>query len=655
MSQRRRLHNLTRRKAHPKRRLRLEELEPRHLLSVTFQPPIIANNAPPTTSPPFSPAQIRTAYGFSNVSFGTTPADGRGQTIAIVDAYDDPNIKSDLAVFDSTFGLPPPPSFKVVNQTGGSTLPMPDPTGGDWAGEISLDVEWAHAIAPGANILLVEANAATDSSLFGAVTYARQVPGVSVVSMSWGTIDSFADLQLAQTLTPQVLVTPAGHQGVTFVASTGDESITGFPATSPNVLAVGGTSLSLNSNNGYSSESAWGSLTSFEGSGGGISQIFFGRSTPDVSYDADPNTGFNVYDTFPSPDFFPTPGWNVVGGTSAGAPQWSALLAIANQGRALAGLGTLNGPTQTIPAIYAAPATDFHDVTTGTTLFFAAAPGYDLATGRGTPIANQLIPYLVSIGASSAAAPPASSSSSPGNFAGTAASSSQIALSWTAAPGALGYDLYELQNGQPVRVATYAAGTTSATIGGLAAGSTYAFNLVAFKTGGTSATPWIQVTTLAAPAAAIPSPPGNFAGSAPSASEIDLTWSASTGALGYDLYEIENGQPVRIATYGAGTTSATVAGLAAGTKYAFNLVAFNNAGTAATPWLAVSTLAGSVGLSPPAPPGKFAGAAITTTQIRLNWTISPTAIGYDLYEIISRASWASAQYPRCARFLSAPT
>lgn len=114
--------------------------------------------------------------------------------------------------------------------------------------------------------------------------------------------------------------------------------------------------------------------------------------------------------------------------------------------------------------------------------------------------------------------------------------------------------------------------------------------------------------------------------------------------MGYDLYEIENGQPVRIATYGAGTTSATVAGLAAGTKYAFNLVAFNNAGTAATPWLAVSTLAGSVGLSPPAPPGKFAGAAITTTQIRLNWTISPTAIGYDLYEIINGKPARIANY-----------
>ena len=103
----------------------------------------------------YSPAQIRHAYGFDRVSFGNVPADGRGQTIAIVDAYDHPNIASDLKVFDQQFGLPDPPSFKVLGQTGTPNRPATEP---GWAGEIALDVEWVHAIAPAAKILLIEAN-----------------------------------------------------------------------------------------------------------------------------------------------------------------------------------------------------------------------------------------------------------------------------------------------------------------------------------------------------------------------------------------------------------------------------------------------------------------------------------------------------------------
>ena len=162
------------------RRLLLEALEPRQLLSASgFKPDYYLIPHAGSTISGYTPAQIRAAYGFNNTSFGSTAADGRGQTIAIIDAYNDPNIASDLATFDSKFGIAAPASFKIVNQNGGTSLPGTDPSQG-WEGETALDVEWAHAIAPGANILLVEANNASDSNLFAAVNYARQQAGVSV-------------------------------------------------------------------------------------------------------------------------------------------------------------------------------------------------------------------------------------------------------------------------------------------------------------------------------------------------------------------------------------------------------------------------------------------------------------------------------------------
>jgi subtilase family serine protease len=130
----------------------------------------------------YTPAQIRHAYGFDQVWFNGVAGDGTGQTIAIVDAYDDPNVASDLHQFDAAFGLPDP-SLTKVNEYGGFAPPAANAT---WAVEIALDVEWAHAIAPGARILLVEANSNSNADLFAAVTYAAEQPGVSVVSMSWG-------------------------------------------------------------------------------------------------------------------------------------------------------------------------------------------------------------------------------------------------------------------------------------------------------------------------------------------------------------------------------------------------------------------------------------------------------------------------------------
>ncbi|MHB1423796.1 MAG: S53 family peptidase [Gemmataceae bacterium] len=387
-------------------RPRLEVLEDRIVPSIDAAVPVVApgvellsssavtvNGAPGQPSG-LSPAQIGQAYGFNRIAFnnGSIKGDGSGQTIAIVDGYNQPNIASDLQTFDSTYGLPAPPSFKVVNENGGSSLPAASQS---WGLEISLDVEWAHAIAPGANILLVEANSASYSDLMTAVNYARNQPGVSVVSMSWGSSEwsgeSFYD---------SYFTTPAGHPGITFIASSGDNGTVEYPSTSPNVLTVGGTRLSTDASGNYLGETAW------SGSGGGIStveaqpsyqqgvvtQTSSYRAVPDVAYNASSNSPYAVYDTSSYN------GWIEAYGTSAGTPQWAALVAIADQGRALNGLGSLDGGTQTLPALYQLPQSDFHDISSGGNGSYSAGPGYDLVTGRGSPLANLVVDGLVSFG-----------------------------------------------------------------------------------------------------------------------------------------------------------------------------------------------------------------------------------------------------------------
>jgi subtilase family serine protease len=385
----------------PRNRVRpqLEELERRNLMAV------------------YAPAQLLHAYGFDQASFnnGMVKADGSGQTIAIVDAYNDPSIAGDLQTFDRQWGLPDP-VFTKVNQTGGTAYPSADP---GWSAEMALDVEWAHAIAPGAGILLVEANSSSTSDLLAGVRYAANQPGVSVVSMSWGSAEFAGETGLDGTFT-----TPFGHNGVTFVASSGDAGATPqWPAVSPNVVGVGGTSLQLTSSGAWSSETGWGNgLYSglSGGSGGGISryesqpsyqqgvvtQSTSQRTSPDVAYNGDPKTGVYVYDS-------QNGGWFQVGGTSAGAPQWSALIAIADQGRALAGQATLDGPTQTLPALYKMASTDFHDITSGNN-GYAATVGYDLVTGRGTPKANLVISDLMNFGTTGLGLPVTTGGSSIG-------------------------------------------------------------------------------------------------------------------------------------------------------------------------------------------------------------------------------------------------
>jgi hypothetical protein len=389
-----------------------EPLEHRQLLSVdgsvsslsqsTASPNVDVMAALAAGPTGLTPQQIQDAYGVNLIAFssGTVSGDGAGETIAIVDAYKDSSIASDLAVFDQHYGLMAPPSFTVDNL--GATT-----TDAGWDLETALDVEWAHAIAPAANIILVEAASSSLSSLFNAVSFASEQTGVSVVSMSWGTNEF-----LGESNYDGLFTTPAGHTNVAYVAASGDTGAwygPEYPSVSPNVLAVGGTTLSLSSGNSYGSETGWSDST---GGFSGLDSDFQSyesepsyqtstlqaaglsdgvRTTPDVSFNADPNSGVSVYDSTP---YDGQSGWFQLGGTSAAAPAWAGIVAIADQGLATGGKGPLN-TTQVLTDLYSLPSSDFNDITSGFN-GYSATTGYDLVTGLGSPKASLLVAGLLS-------------------------------------------------------------------------------------------------------------------------------------------------------------------------------------------------------------------------------------------------------------------
>ena len=185
-----------------------------------------------------TPAQVTSAYGLNAITFtssngSTVNGNGTGETIALIEAFHDPNITSDLHTFDQAYGLPNP-TLTVDNLAGNQS-------DDGWALEESLDVEWAHAIAPGANILVVEASSQSLKGLITAVNMARNTPGVVAISMSWGFNEFRQEAAYNSTFT-----TPAGHTGITFLAASGDSGAqfgAEWPAAAPSVVAVGGTSL----------------------------------------------------------------------------------------------------------------------------------------------------------------------------------------------------------------------------------------------------------------------------------------------------------------------------------------------------------------------------------------------------------------------------
>jgi subtilase family serine protease len=409
------------------------------------RPPIYIN-VTPATSTSYNPAQIRHGYGFDQLA-----ATGAGQKIAIVDAYGNASIQSDMDTFCAQFGLP----ATTVQILG--TNPGTD-TG--WALETALDVEWAHAIAPGATIILSVARSSGINDLLSAVDAAVSA-GATVVSMSWGA----AEFSGVSTYDSHF-----NKAGVTFTASSGDNGAgLEWPAVSPYVVSVGGTTLTLDSNNDRVSETAW------SGSGGGISsyvaipsyqsgwQSNAGRGVPDVSYLADPNTGVLVYDSVNG-------GWFVVGGTSAGAPQWAAAIALANQLRLASGASAIGAANPSIyskakgstTTPYSVSPTYFYDVSSGNNGTYTAAPPYDFVTGVGSLVANTLLPALVP----QAASPDFSLSASPSSVGVSAGGSTSSTISVTALGGF--------------------AGTVSLSATGLPSGATASFSPSSVAGSGTS-------------------------------------------------------------------------------------------------------------------------------------------------------------------------
>jgi subtilase family serine protease len=345
-------------------------------------------DASPLASPasaPYTPAQLRRAYGVDRLGL-----DGAGQTIAIVTAYDSPTIFGDVAAFSQAFGLPPADLVKAVPASG---TPRFDAA---WAFETALDVQWAHAIAPAARILLVEAASSSLADLLAAVDNAV-AQRASVVSMSWGTGEfwwqSYYNANFA-------------YPGTTFLASAGNSGAAAlYPASSPHVTAVGGTSLRLDVDGYRVSETAWsgsGGATSAYEARPGYQSGFLGspgRGVPDVAYSADPTTGVYVYTASSGG------GWYAMNGTSAGAPQWAGLIALVNQGRARLGkpslgTGTSHGTNQVLYDLaggtsYTNPRGGFADITSGSN-GHAATAGFDLVTGLGVPVADRLVTELIS-------------------------------------------------------------------------------------------------------------------------------------------------------------------------------------------------------------------------------------------------------------------
>lgn len=334
-----------------------------------------------STSPKgYGPAQFHSAYAL--------PAAAKtAQTIAIVDAYDDPRIAADLNAYSTQFGLPQLPAcasgqtescFLKVNQEGSATGPFPSVNSG-WDLEIALDVETAHGICPNCKILLVEASSSSLANLATSVNTAAAL-GATEISNSYG----------GSEFSSEVSDTAYNHPGIVVTVSSGDSGYGsfGYPAASPYVITVGGTTLNLTSQGGYGSESVW------SGSGSGCSKYVLApewqsflskvcggkRGTADVAADANPNTGAAVYD---SVKYQGRSGWFQVGGTSLSSPLVAGVYALA---------GGLPAGSTAASGLYGhlGDASVLHDVTTGSngscaTVMCKGAVGYDGPTGVGTP------------------------------------------------------------------------------------------------------------------------------------------------------------------------------------------------------------------------------------------------------------------------------
>ncbi len=419
---------------------------PSHAASARVTPSIVyrghryimtsSSQTPPTDKqcrqqfgfPCYSPQEMRRIYGVGDlINHGYI---GTGQTIVIIDSFGSPTIAADLHTFDQGYNLPDPPSLKIYAPLGTKKFDPSNGTMVGWAEETTLDVEWAHSIAPGASIALMTSPVAETQGIQGMPQflfleqYALYHRLGKIISQSWATTEN----TLFGPGGRQVLTSfnnfykQAAADGVTVFGSSGDSGVANpnvhgktypfptinFPASDPYVTAVGGTSLTASTHGVYQSEVGW------RGSGGGVSQYFKEpgwqvnnlpgsdqsilngyRGIPDISYNADPSTAILIYLSFLGPQ---RAGYYGIGGTSEGSPQWAGLIADGSQ---LAGhsLGYIN------PYLYAIGsssnyANSYHDITTGNNSSdgitgYSCTTGWDPVTGWGSPQATSLLIHII--------------------------------------------------------------------------------------------------------------------------------------------------------------------------------------------------------------------------------------------------------------------
>ena len=401
-------------------------------------PPTIAQCEEQSRIACYDPSEVRAAYDFGRLPKRLT---GAGQTIVLVDSFGSTTIARDLAAFDTAFGIPAPPSLKVIQPAG--VVHGSDP---GWAGETTLDVEWSHAMAPGAKILLVETPVSETEGTVGMPQIVKAEQYVishhlgSVISQSFGATEgTFTGLSQVTPLRAAYLA--ADKAKVSVLASTGDTGSTAYttsgsyftdkqvswPSSDPLVTAVGGTELHLRSNGTRTSpDSAWNDTYSpavqeyITGStqpsplatGGGASRLFGApsyqhslaslnggrRSVPDVSVSAACSGSVDVYQSFPGAQA----GWYAVCGTSEASPIFAGIVALADQDAGHR-LGLLNPSLYRLEASHARGLVDVTKGNNSVSFFqpgrvnvpgYPARRGYDLATGVGTVDVGYLVPEL---------------------------------------------------------------------------------------------------------------------------------------------------------------------------------------------------------------------------------------------------------------------
>ncbi len=532
----------------------------------------------------YSPAYLQSAY---NVAAATAAGGGgAGQIVAIVDAFDDPNVSGDLARYRSKWGLPACPGGTVSKAATGCLLEKINQSGvqgsyptanNGWATEISLDVDMVSAICPKCQILLVEAKNTSFANLGAAVNEAVKL-GADVVSNSYGGNETPTE----SNYTTEYF----DHPGVAVVVATGDNGYgVEYPASSRDVTAVGGTSLTQLSDTGTRE----GSETAWSGAGAGCSayepkpawQHDAGcprRIVADVSAVANPQTGVWVYDSFGGG------GWGIYGGTSAATPIIASFYALAGNP-----LGS-----STVPAsfLYDSPGA-FYDVTSGsdgscpTSYFCEAGVGYDGPTGLGTPggSPSSIAAFMSTPGTSTPVAPsaPTNLDATPGN--------GKVSLSWSApttGTSPITYEVYEsttsaTEGFTPVT----SVSTATATVTELTNGRTYFFIVKALNAAGEASSAAVSAVPNAN---TVPGAPTGLTASSTAISKtINLSWSApvSDGGSAITSYRLYRGtssggeSSYETVTCTSATCSASDTGTTFGTTYYYEVAAVNIVGTGA--------------------------------------------------------------------------